>query len=108
MAYAECRGDDFGEALRGVVSARASGGALGAPLSTADVDGLLTRHADGDAAALPTALQRVGPLEAKWLARLFLRNLKIGTESWVNTDPRKLTLAKLVLSRSAAAASESV
>jgi len=97
VAYAECRGDDFGEALRGVVSARASGGALGAPLSTADVDGLLTRHADGDAAALPTALQRVGPLEAKWLARLFLRDLKIGTESWVNTDPRKLTLAKLVL-----------
>jgi hypothetical protein len=66
-----------------VVSARASGGALGAPLSTADVDGLLTRHADGDAAALPTALQRVGPLEAKWLVRLFLRDLKIQkTGSW--------------------------
>ena len=100
VAFAECRGEDFGEALRGVVSARvgsASGGALGAPLSTADVDGLLTRHADGDAAALPTALQRVGALETKWLARLFLRNLKIGTESWVNTDPRKLTLVKLVL-----------
>jgi len=100
VAFAECRGEDFGEALRGVVSARvgsASGGALGAPLSTADVDGLLTRHADGDAAALPTAMQRVGLLEAKWFARLFLRNLKIGTESWVNTDPRKLTLAKLVL-----------
>ena len=30
-------------------------------------------------------------------ARLFLRDLKIGAESWVNTDPRKLTLVKLVL-----------
>ena len=36
-----------------------------------------------------------GRQEAKWLARLFLRDLKIGAESWVNTDPRKLTLVKL-------------
>ena len=86
--------------LRGLVAARvgtANGGALRAPLSTFDVNSLLTRHADGDATALPAALPRVGPLEAKWLARLFLRDLKIGAESWVNTDPRKLTLVKLVL-----------
>ena len=100
LAYADCRGEDFGEVLRGLVAARvgtASGGALRAPLSTFDVNSLLTRHADGDATALPAALPRVGPLEAKWLARLFLRDLKIGAESWVNTDPRKLTLVKLVL-----------
>ena len=36
-------------------------------------------------------------MEVKWLARLFLRDLKIGAESWVHTDPRKLTLVKLVL-----------
>merc|ERR1711965_116327 len=66
-------------------------------MSTAEVDGYLTKYADGDATALPLALQRTGPLEAKWLARLFLRDLKIGAESWVNLDPRKLTLVKLVL-----------
>ena len=42
-------------------------------------------------------LGRCSALEAKWLTRLFLRDLKIGAESWVNTDPRKLTLVKLVL-----------
>lgn len=93
LASAESRGLDFGETLRRLVRQQAPLN----PLTTADVDSYLTRHADGDKGALEDALSKVGPLEAKWLARLFLRNLKIGAESWVNTDPRKLTLVKLVM-----------